>query len=225
MADKKEKKGNVQASNERGELKFAEDIHVEQNPAVRNFIFLVAGVVLIICLCMSAYIVDMLRRNAQTPVPQNTTEQNNQSQNNNGQTTSDTNVGSTQVPNAANPNTPSTNQTPNTAEQPSTRPGMISPAAVSITFTGHSAQGYQKAMNSINEIQRTGVWKATQYEQGDIVSTYTVQRGDTLWQIAKAYYGSGAQWKKILSANSNKIGFLKNGEQALILPGQVLSLP
>lgn len=69
-------------------------------------------------------------------------------------------------------------------------------------------------------------WAATDYKQGDIkASSYTVKAGDTLWEIAEARYGNGAEWTKILSANSGNIGFLPNGSQALIMTGQVLVLP
>ena len=54
---------------------------------------------------------------------------------------------------------------------------------------------------------------------------YTVQSGDTLWQIAQGKYGTGFDWHKILEANKDKIGFLPDGSQALIIPGQVLNLP
>ena len=54
---------------------------------------------------------------------------------------------------------------------------------------------------------------------------YTIQSGDTLWQIAQGKYGSGFDWHKILEANKDKIGFLPDGSQALIIPGQVLNLP
>lgn len=37
------------------------------------------------------------------------------------------------------------------------------------------------------------------------VSTYIVQKGDTLWEIAKNVYGDGAQWKKIFEANRDKL--------------------
>lgn len=50
--------------------------------------------------------------------------------------------------------------------------------------------------------------------------THTVQKGDTLWGIAKKYYGSGGQYQKIFQANSGKI---KNPN--LIYPGQVLTIP
>lgn len=52
------------------------------------------------------------------------------------------------------------------------------------------------------------------------VTTYTVKSGDCLWNIAKKYYGNGAQYTKIYNANKGKI---KNPN--LIYPGQVLTIP
>ncbi len=49
--------------------------------------------------------------------------------------------------------------------------------------------------------------------------THMVQSGDTLWGIAKKYYGNGSQYTKIVSANPD----IKNPN--LIYPGQVLSIP
>lgn len=69
------------------------------------------------------------------------------------------------------------------------------------------------------------VWVANDYKQGDITgSTYTVKSGDTLWEIAEAVYGNGADWVRLLDANNSSIGFLSNGQQALIMPGQVLNI-
>ncbi len=50
--------------------------------------------------------------------------------------------------------------------------------------------------------------------------TYTVQKGDSLWAIAKKFYGDGSQYPKIHNANKDKV---KNAN--LIYPGQVLSIP
>lgn len=50
--------------------------------------------------------------------------------------------------------------------------------------------------------------------------TYTVVRGDCLWNIAKRYYGNGSQYTKIYNANRDKI---KN--PSLIYPGQVFVIP
>ena len=70
------------------------------------------------------------------------------------------------------------------------------------------------------------VWMAIDYKAGDIQKgSYTVKSGDTLWEIAEAVYGTGAEWTQILSANAGSVGFLPNGQQALIVPGQVLTLP
>lgn len=49
---------------------------------------------------------------------------------------------------------------------------------------------------------------------------YTVVKGDCLWNIAKKFYGSGAQYTKIYNENKDKI---KNPN--LIYPGQVLIIP
>lgn len=50
--------------------------------------------------------------------------------------------------------------------------------------------------------------------------TYTVVRGDRLWNIAKKFYGNGSQYTKIYNANKDKI---KNPN--LIYVGQVLTIP
>lgn len=50
--------------------------------------------------------------------------------------------------------------------------------------------------------------------------TYTVKKGDCLWNIAKKYLGSGARYKEIYNLNKDKI---KNPN--LIYAGQVLKLP
>lgn len=53
------------------------------------------------------------------------------------------------------------------------------------------------------------------------VKTYTVVRGDCLWNIAKKFYGSGAKYTNIYNANKSVIGSNPN----LIYPGQVLTIP
>lgn len=51
-------------------------------------------------------------------------------------------------------------------------------------------------------------------------TTYTVKSGDTLWAIAKKYYGDGSKYTKIFEANKDKI---KNPN--LIYVGQVFKIP
>jgi LysM repeat protein len=50
--------------------------------------------------------------------------------------------------------------------------------------------------------------------------SYTVVKGDCLWNIAKKFYGKGSLYTKIYNANKDKI---KN--PSLIYPGQVLTIP
>jgi nucleoid-associated protein YgaU len=94
-----------------------------------------------------------------------------------------------------------------------------------IYVTGHTQSGYEKTQINQESIKETNLWNATDYNDGDIKgSVYTVQQGDTLWEIAEAYYGGGANWTQILDSNADNIGFLADGSQALIYPGQVLYL-
>lgn len=50
--------------------------------------------------------------------------------------------------------------------------------------------------------------------------TYTVKKGDCLWNIAKKFYGKGSAYTKIYDANTNKIA-----NPSLIYPGQVFVIP
>lgn len=50
--------------------------------------------------------------------------------------------------------------------------------------------------------------------------TYTVQKGDCLWNIAKKHCGDGTKWKELAGLNADKIV-----NPNLIYPGQVLTLP
>lgn len=51
--------------------------------------------------------------------------------------------------------------------------------------------------------------------------SYTVVKGDCLWNIAKKFYGNGSLYTVIYDANRNVIG----GNPNLIYPGQVLTIP
>ncbi len=54
-----------------------------------------------------------------------------------------------------------------------------------------------------------------------VPKTYTVQKGDCLWSIAKRFYGRGSDYTKIYNANKKTIGSNPN----LIYPGQVFIIP
>lgn len=78
-----------------------------------------------------------------------------------------------------------------------------------------------KTVTIKNAVQKTAV--VTQERTAATapsVKTYTVKRGDTLWGIAKRYYGNGAKYPQIFNANRDRI---KNPN--LIYPGQVFTIP
>jgi len=52
-------------------------------------------------------------------------------------------------------------------------------------------------------------------------SSYTVQSGDTLWDIAQRAYADPEDWDTIYNANKQVIG----NDPNLIKPGQVLHIP
>ena len=92
--------------------------------------------------------------------------------------------------------------------------------------SGESTSREQNIQNTEECTKLEELWEAFDYKPGDITgNSHTVKCGDTLWELAEAKYGEGFQWTKILEANSSDIGYLPNGEQALIMPGQVLTIP
>lgn len=63
-------------------------------------------------------------------------------------------------------------------------------------------------------------------------TTYTVKKGDCLWNIAKKFYGNGAKWKAIYNANKNvieqtakKYGKKSSSNGHWIYPGTKLTIP
>ena len=50
--------------------------------------------------------------------------------------------------------------------------------------------------------------------------TYTIVRGDTLWAIARRYYGDGSQYMKIFNASN-----FRSGNPNLIYPGEIATVP
>ena len=47
--------------------------------------------------------------------------------------------------------------------------------------------------------------EATESNIASEFQTYTIQKGDTLWKIARKFYGSGKEWRKIFQANQDTI--------------------
>lgn len=54
--------------------------------------------------------------------------------------------------------------------------------------------------------------------------TYTVKKGDCLWDIAQKYYGKGSEYPKIQKANISKYPSLDKNP-SYILPGWILVIP
>ena len=52
-------------------------------------------------------------------------------------------------------------------------------------------------------------------------NTYTVQRGDTLIELSRKFYGNDAEWKRILEANATTL----KGDAKAIAPGMKLVIP
>lgn len=74
----------------------------------------------------------------------------------------------------------------------------------------------------IRETQKASVTQTESRATTQTTSqTYTVVSGDCLWNIAKRFYGSGAQYTKIYEANKSIIGSNPNR----IYPGWVLTIP
>ena len=71
----------------------------------------------------------------------------------------------------------------------------------------------KKAKNGTQQVKKKATKKSTSKK-------YTVKRGDTLWAIAKKYYGNGAKYTKIVNANKSKI---KNPDKIQV--GWVLTIP
>lgn len=77
----------------------------------------------------------------------------------------------------------------------------------------------------LQEVKQTTASKAKAAQrpksEKNTSKSYTVKKGDSLWKIAKVYYGNGAQWRRIYDANKSVIGKNPN----LIYPNQKLVIP
>lgn len=78
---------------------------------------------------------------------------------------------------------------------------------------------YKKIKTKKAKVKKTTA-RETKTTKSSSVKTYTVKKGDSLWSIAKRFYGNGNQYPKIYNANKDKI---KNPN--LIYVGQVFKIP
>jgi LysM repeat protein len=85
-----------------------------------------------------------------------------------------------------------------------------------VTFTDNR----QVTIQSQTTQKTTESKPSTSRPAAETPSTYTVKKGDCLWNIAKQHLGSGARYTEIYNLNKD---ILKNPNT--IYPGQVLKLP
>lgn len=76
------------------------------------------------------------------------------------------------------------------------------------------------ATNSSSTKKPTTTKRPTDTKKKKSSTTHIVKRGDTLWGLAKKYYGDGSQYMKIANANKDKV---KNPN--LIVDGWKLVIP
>lgn len=92
---------------------------------------------------------------------------------------------------------------------------------VSISLKQYRAYGTKTCKITVNQSKtQVSVQNQRDSTASGTARTYTVVRGDSLWNIAKKLYGNGAKYTAIYNANKDKI---KNPN--LIYPGQILIIP
>ncbi len=74
----------------------------------------------------------------------------------------------------------------------------------------------QSGLNGFTAGTITGS-SSTTPESGQGTRTYTIKKGDTLWDISKKYLGTGTRYPEIMSLNALK--------STTIYPGQILRIP
>jgi Uncharacterized protein containing LysM domain len=92
---------------------------------------------------------------------------------------------------------------------------------VELNFKQYRSYGVKGVTESNGKIMQSGNARTTENSpQPGSPQTYRVVSGDTLWAIAKRFYGNGAKYSKIFDANRN---IIKSPD--LIFPNQILTIP
>lgn len=92
---------------------------------------------------------------------------------------------------------------------------------VTVNVSLKQYKDYGTKIVNISMASKASVEQSRSAESSPQASSYTVKKGDCLWNIAKRFYGSGAKYPIIYDANRSVVG----GNPNLIYPGQVLTIP
>jgi nucleoid-associated protein YgaU len=90
--------------------------------------------------------------------------------------------------------------------------GLQMPAGYPASGGAVNADAYWNNLNQ-GQVQSAKITKGS----------YTVKKGDSLWKIAKKYYGDGAKWRKILEANPDCLA--RRGDTKTLKVGFNLVIP
>ena len=93
-------------------------------------------------------------------------------------------------------------------------------AVVSVSLRQYKSYGTKKCEVTSSSTVSVQESRPAENPPSKSTQTYTVEKGDSLWNIAKKYYGDGSKYTIIEDANGDKI---KNAN--LIYPDQVLTIP
>lgn len=75
-----------------------------------------------------------------------------------------------------------------------------------------------------NNISSTSTKREDEKSNQEEINIYQVRKGDTLWEIAEAKYGSGFKYPEIIKKNPGKTFKFADGREGLIYEGTVLNL-
>ena len=87
---------------------------------------------------------------------------------------------------------------------------------INIAYTNYPEIIKKSGLNGFTAVASTGS-SSTTPESGQGTRTYTIKKGDTLWDISKKYLGTGTRYTEIMSLNALK--------STTIYPGQILKIP
>lgn len=84
----------------------------------------------------------------------------------------------------------------------------------------------EKNISASSTVRDSNDTSKTSVENQEVESEkkYVIQKGDTLWDLAEKYYGSGFEYPKIIEKNPKKINTFQDGRCCLIYQGNILEL-